>query len=100
MHLESNAKRRWAAEFKASSALLALRGPVGLSLLVSKRLKKNASEAVVLPRADRASSGWIAGVQRLRTPDFRRSAPLGHPDCFCLNTPLGSHLLTPSPSQV
>jgi hypothetical protein len=67
-----------------------------------KSLRKNGQKRRVPPSRDLITrcSGWISLIQRFRTPDFRRFAPLGLPGSRLIGTPLGNHLLMPPPSPV
>ncbi|MCP9883495.1 hypothetical protein KBY65_13645, partial [Cyanobium sp. Alchichica 3B3-8F6] len=52
--------------------------PVRMNLWNAKSLRKNRQKRRVPPSRDLITccSGWISLIQRFRTPDFRRFAPL------------------------
>jgi len=68
----------------------------------NKSLRKNRQKRGVHPSRDLITrcSGWISLIQRFRTPDFRRFAPLGLPGSRLIGTHLGNPLLMPPPSPV
>ena len=67
-----------------------------------KSLRKNRQKRGVHPSRDLITrcSGWISLIQRFRTPDFRRFAPLGLPGSRLIGTPLGNHLFMLPPLPV
>ena len=71
-------------------------------LIGLRSLRKNRQKRRVPPSRDLITrcSGWISLIQRFRTPDFRRFAPLGLPGSRLIGTHLGNPLLMPPPSPV
>jgi hypothetical protein len=66
---------------------------------IPRSLRKNCQKRRVSPSRDLITrcSGWISLIQRFRTPDFRRFAPLGLPGNRLIGIPLGNHLFMPPP---